>query len=1226
MTSQILSDLSGLMPIGEKRKILNQFVRNAEDSQVNNILDDCKVLPSTQYNLLKLSLADKFQRLDLIIELLFDSDSSIVNCATSLPWLYEGDNNSFIECDFLINKLFPNVSYSCRQKVLHRIGRHVKNEKKADEIWDAVDQKYGFHLAFTLLQACSESKLDSILTSKKVTLSGYQMVQILEKHYDVGLKYLKDRVGNVSFSSTNSYRSPMAFLYKHHPVDFLDLCLSDKYTYKLGRGRSKKIIRAFRDKLLQNPTEAIKILKRDRIRREFNMDEFQMFCESTLQKVSPDSVNSEDLWKWVNMVPKNKRVDMVNEMYKKLFQFDLDERKECMSASYIILLPDEQRLSVVQWKIENDKNNGWSYKDIYVYCYSDDEKKRAWTLLKPSSHSVPELKKLLLIEQDVSKRAYLSDYLIKACYLNEDHPQLLNVLLLLSKRSRNDQTTVRITIFQSLRSIMEKMEFSKQHWDVIIEMIQVALVMTDSRDYSDGDKEKLIEKCIMFHLASDLPLNNLIPMLIKLKIQTGSSTWNNPYIKNEGDRRKLLELYVKELENLQLADNLRSHDGETMDSDELSQFVTNLIEVICEFNKKARKSTVKLEPILIASHQWLRTSLEKIAKEEEDRIKKNYKNNTSFSWNFAEKLVNIIKELKKEEDISLDAFNESDGLFSIILLSSPCTSILKYFFAKNPSKLVENWSTTIAKMLKNESGEGFMRELKTWNYSTLIAEAIKTCSEIIDQTVDNDARVSITQKCNAVSALSILSDPLDFLSLVEKFYPEADKVDVFADNSKEEYQIRQVIAKSIVKVKVSHLALPAVEKFSVGDYLKLTVGALYSHSVRASQKEAMKFLHQKLNNSPVSLHKHIIRLYFTISSVEEKIRALGEIKSSNVSIRYELFLRANHLLRSSPSLQTWTLLKEILEKTTEEDSSIILYLHMKPKLDTCPKEYIADYIISCLDVLTKLKAETVHTFLNHVYAVMDVLSEEALEDIVMHKNNGNAFYSSFYIPYLENSSTESIADRRLTNIWILLENKIQTSWDVKKPAQYYENKFEYPTRSSIHEFISTLTEVGMADASKAWIKQKNLQFLIEKFSALSVKKFFKEILFLNFGLLIVKDMQKSSGERLRAFGQGLASLTDSLVKKYGGEIVLIIKNAITEYESSGVFCNETNVTNGIMIELIDGILETSKSTANQIISYGLLQNVNPKASNLVATLERVEKVLNEALDDVAEMYFESITR
>lgn len=1226
MSSQIEIDLGGLLPIGEKRKLLNQFIIKAEENQVNNILENCKNLPSIQYNQLKFLLAQKFHRFDLIIELLYDGDASILSAATSSKWLYEGDNSSFTDSDFLINKLFPNVSYNCRQKVLYRIGRYMQNEEKADKIFNAVEQKYGFHVAFPLLQACSKDKISFLIANRKFDLSGIQMVQILQKHPDIGLQYLKDHGSNMVCSSTNSYRSPLTYLYENQPEEFLDFCInnSDKVnSFKFGRKRSTKMIRTYREKVLEKPVETGSLLKIDRIKREFSADEYQTFFESSFGTKNLDNVDFNDIWKWVGTVPVNKRVDMINRAYMKVFEVNLDEHYEMMSAPYIVWLPDDKRLSAVQWKSENDQSGGWVFKDIYEYCYRPEEKKRSWLPLKPISYSLPEIQKLLLIEQDLANRATLSRYLIETCYINDDLPALLNVLTLLNKRSRNDQADVRIVIFQTLNRIMGKMEFSKEHWDLIIEMIQVSLVIVDSRDYSDGDKEKLVEKCIAFHLTSKLPLNNLLVMHIKLKIKTSSSTWNNTYIKNEADRRILLESYTKALEDLQLNNDLRSHDGHILEAATLSEYIANLIDEICKFNKSAVKQ--KLDPISIASHQWLRTSFEKIAKEEEDRINKNSTLQNSYhSWSFAKQLVNIVLALRKEQNISLDAFNDSADLFSKILHTSPCSSIFSYYLGKNPSHLIESWPITLSKMLKSESGVKFMRTLKSWNYSALIVPAIKTCSDIIAKPIlDQDPEITIQQQCNAVSILSVLSKPTDFLSLAEKFYPTETKLDVFDLSAKDDYQIKQAFAKSLVNVSVSHLTFPAIEKFCVGDYLKLALAALYSHSGRASEQQALNFLRQRLVNSPVSLQKHIIRLYFAISSVEQKICGFREIESSNVSIRYELFLRANRLLRSNPSEETWTILKNIIEKTTEEDAAIILYLHTKPKVNTCPMEYMSKYIITCLALLRRLKPDNVNDFMNLLEIIMDKIPEQTLDNIILHENvDQKTFSSTFCVKYMEGSSAE-VADHRLSNICLLLQNIITNGWNVKIPRMYDSNSFDYPTRTSVFEFVSTLCQTEMDVASKAWLKEKIIRTLLEKFKADSVKKFFKEILYLEMGLLAVKEVEKQGIDRLKSFGRNLARFMDSLVETYGGEIVLIVKDAVKDYVQY-CFASENNKNMGVVVELVHGMLETSKTRTNQIISINLLQNINPKSSQLVATLEKIRNILTESNDVVAQIYYGSV--
>lgn len=994
-------------------------------------------------------------------------------------------------------------------------------------------------------------------------------------------------------------------------------------SFQFGRSRSKQMIRTYREQILAKPVETSLLLKFDRLRRELKTEELQKLFESSFGKV-PSLANTSmaSVWKWANLFPVHQRIDMIKRAFMNLFQVDLDENFEYLDPEYIVLLPIEKRLSVIEWRSENDQNCGWTFKDLYVYYYKDDEKKRAYLPLKPISHSVPELQKLLLIEQDVNKRATLSKYLLDTFYINEDLSQFLNVLLLLSKRCRNDQSEVRSSIFYGLHQMIGKMNFSKEHWDVIVEMIQVSLVFADSRDYSDSNKENLLEKCIAFHLTANLPLNNLVSMYIKLKIKTGSTNWTNSYVKLETDRRNLLVLYAKELENLQLANDLRSHDGTVLEGQGQSEFIANLIEEICKFNKMAaRKASSKVQPILLASNQWLRTSLEKIAKEEEDRINKNAKtSHSNYSWSFAKQLVNIVESLRKEENLSLDVDKliDSQSLFSKILHTTPCSSILTYFLTTNPLQLMDNWPTTIVKLLKSESGLTFMKNLKSWNYSNLILQAVKACQEIIDQPLDHDSEVTIQQKCNAVALLSVLSSPADFLSFAERFYPEDSKVDVFADNSKEEYQIRQAIAKSLLNVSVSHLTFPAVERFCVGDYLKLAVAALYSHCVRAAEGKTLNFLREKLVKSPVSLKKHIMRLYYTIGSVEQRIDAFKDIDDSNVTIRFEIFCRANKLCRSSPSQESWAILKNAMEKVTEEDATIIQLLHSKPKLETFPMEYIPEFTIACVSILRKEKPEHVPTFMAHLEGIMEQIPAKTLDDIILHQHaEQTSFSPSFCLKYIQNSSSETTAEHRLSNMWILLESVIRNSWDTKTPRPYDTNHFDYTTRQSVSEFVSNVCK--MDDASKVWLKTKAIQTLLEKFKAASMTKFLKEILYLELGLLLMMETEKSGVNRLKPFGQNLARFTDSLVATYGGEIVLILKDVVDDYVEK-CFSDEFVQNVGAIVELVDGVIETSKTRANQIVSIFLLRSANPKSSKLIAILEKINVVLKESNDVVAQMY------
>lgn len=68
------------------------------------------------------------------------------------------------------------------------------------------------------------------------------------------------------------------------------------------------------------------------------------------------------------------------------------------------------------------------------------------------------------------------------------------------------------------------------------------------------------------------------------------------------------------------------------------------------------------------------------------------------------------------------------------------------------------------------------------------------------------------------------------------------------------------------------------------------------------------------------------------------------------------------------------------------------------------------------------------------------------------------------------------------------------------------------------------------------------------------------------------------------------------------------------------FFDELSKNMGVIVELIDGILDTSKTRHNQIIAVNFLQKANPKANNFITTLEKINAVLKESNDVVAQMY------
>lgn len=1221
MSSRIELDLGGLLSIGEKRKLLNKFISTTEEGQVNAILESCKNLPSTQYNLIKFLLAEKFHRFDLIIELLYDGDSSIISAAIAKPWLYEGENSAFTDSGFLINKLFPNVSYNCRQKVLHRIGRHIRNEEKADQIWNAVEAKYGFHVAFPLLQACTKDKINSFLTNRKVRLSGYQLVQLLQKYPDIGLEYLKN--SPVKYSNMNPQCSPLHYVYNNRFDDFLDLCINHSNlvrNFKIGRSRSTKMIRVHRAKLLEHPTKTSSLLKLDRIQREFSAEEYQKLFESTLPKEPRNTDMDNDVRQWVNFLPSHKRFALVNQAYTNVYKINLDEHPKFMTADYVFMLPIDKRLSAIDWKIEN-QNYFWSLKGLSEYCCDLDETKRVWLPLKPISHSVPELKKLLLIEQNVVKRSFLSKYLIQTCYINEDRCELVKVLKLLTIRSRNDRCEVRMEIFRALAAVMKKMKFSKEHWDIIIEIIKVSLVFDiNNRDFCYTEKEKLIDQCIAFRFENKLPLDDLVTMHIKFKIDCSTRIWINPHINNSTDQRTLLELYARELENLHSANTLTSYDEDTLEEDALTNIVINLIEEIRKFNVNEGS---QLKPILISSHPWLQSNLERIVEKEENRIKEYLDNPIShFSWTFAEQLINIVQWLRNEQQLHLDAFkdfNDPEYLILKKLIVASVDDSVMYFLRKDPSQLVDKWPVTLLKILETRKLAALIKTLKHWNYTTLNVASISKCCEIITNHGQN-TEVNVQQKCGAVLVLSVLKEPSDFLALVAEFYPTESKVDVFADMSGDDYQIRASFAKSLQNITVPHLTFEAIKKFCVGDYLKLSIGSLYSHVNRAPSFKSLAFLREQLISVPVSLQKHIIRLYCAIGSIDDQSCALKEINSSNVSIRYQVFLQANQLFRSSPSEATWTILKTVMESTSEDDASILEYLHSKPEMDNFPMEYIEDFIIGTFTLLKKLLPAKIDDFNLHLERIIEKIPEKTLDQIVMYDyDKTESFNRTFCAKYLQCSLSAAVLEHRLSNVLRILSNVIGRCWDKR------DESMNCPIRSLVQIFISSLSIDTIRCSSKAWLNKQICQSLIAKFKALSTTTFFKEILQLDLALLLVAEVEFSGTERLRRFGRSLALYMDSLVQLCGGDMVFIAKDSVKRYVERS-FSFELRENPDWIVEMVDGIIETSKTKQNQILAITFLGRVNPKEAHFVQMLEKINGVFNESNDIVIQTYYASLHR
>src|SRR6266487_4254775 len=121
-------------PIGNKWKTLNQFINNVttEGCNVDDILS--QISPTDLFaRRIKLMLANAFKRPNFVIETLKSEEKLLVNVAVKFAWMYDGKNSMLSDSHYLLGQLFPNVSYSCRCKIINNLGKYLKDEQLAEK-------------------------------------------------------------------------------------------------------------------------------------------------------------------------------------------------------------------------------------------------------------------------------------------------------------------------------------------------------------------------------------------------------------------------------------------------------------------------------------------------------------------------------------------------------------------------------------------------------------------------------------------------------------------------------------------------------------------------------------------------------------------------------------------------------------------------------------------------------------------------------------------------------------------------------------------------------------------------------------------------------------------------------------------------------------------------------------------------------------------------------------
>nr|CAD7264598.1 unnamed protein product [Timema shepardi] len=133
--------------IGEQHKRINTFIRlitssyytdSAEVDSIISLLSSTDVLQK----IVKTELLNVFERSSGVVDILTSEDMHLINRVLKFQWFFDGTDKSVLNPDYFLEHIFPRISFSTRQKVLHALFIHLKDEDLAEGFFEAVRGKY----------------------------------------------------------------------------------------------------------------------------------------------------------------------------------------------------------------------------------------------------------------------------------------------------------------------------------------------------------------------------------------------------------------------------------------------------------------------------------------------------------------------------------------------------------------------------------------------------------------------------------------------------------------------------------------------------------------------------------------------------------------------------------------------------------------------------------------------------------------------------------------------------------------------------------------------------------------------------------------------------------------------------------------------------------------------------------------------------------------------------
>lgn len=1026
--TEIINQLHNLSgdTIGAIFHSLNRYIKaHDEEIKTNLAYIFANFIPRSDLEkLVVIRLIDHYKCSDKIVDIFKSEDEFYISHALQCSWFFR-NFNSDPKC--FADLVFPCMSFSTRMKVLKRYSKQLKNTAVAESLFIHLKARYGLNTAYVLLPACSELFIKEVLEKTSIQVPSPTLILLFNLYPSVVVSYLTYLL-DCHLTNKRVFRTFNLYIYERifgllaarEPLKFA--VLMEKYHsslpyLKLGKRATRHFVLAAFDSLQQHVMLYKRIVVWKNVISCLNFDQVASLQLAILPSTVSDFIQSyNDYCEFVSITVSMKdslKQNILLTNFNKAYGKPITDYLEALTFELVQKLPQNIAEKWIELKLPTIENQ---------YLRGD------YVKFLPPEKALPRLKKMIESQSDVNLRAHYVHCLISLIIINDDVHLVKPLCEYAVKRLRNNRSSVKEKIIIGLTSYKNLINIPDESWIPIEELLNIML-LNDETNLCKNEIIDLMSIQIHSRLKRGLPVLDQLDKLLK---------FTNDYYKfdlchNSPFEKQCLMWFLERLPGKKQQADLKKN--------EVPESLVKLFSRLCEWNGLHPNERIDIP-------SWMMEQIVKI-----------FTNEHSFHfWKSA-----VLSAVRKDKKLKYEFYNQIFPRFF-----DPF--ILIYKLSYEPLKVKENYSDILKIVLDQvmTSYNLFFRKARLYAPFGIPELFCNYCLKILREKHCEDYSTHTSLR-NSVHVLSLMLPTSEFVEIISEYYPKQSTVEDYSDEGRCILEIQKEIAACFKSVNCPSAILESVNKFAIGDYLKLVVGSIHSICLRSPEHKILPLLLQWLN-SPVSVRKHFIRAYFKISPIQNTLEMIVGLfeNEKNSSIRLLLFEHSLRFFIMEPSSETFLVLKAVIEKLQSSDETAINKLF---DIENVPDEFISEYLQLLWDVVSlkneALIKENKNKIINLIEPdILRSLNEDFCDVLISqvfdHEEVFPMDLKLFAVRYLLYSQGLEQLNGRLEKVMIGIE-KLLTKWnDFDLKAVYV-----FPSRNTLSFVIDSLIRESFIIDSKA---------------------------------------------------------------------------------------------------------------------------------------------------------------